>query len=995
METQTLNGVTYQRSGPGETWKRFGAPSGGRMIPKSGTTVRKEGADADKSVIEAQEGAATLPYAAPTAAANLGKTEADTAFTQEQLDEAVEKRERGNISDEKRQGALRAYTSADFLERLADKLEREMGRNLGRTSGIAGAMDFVPAGENTRINQMANSSRGYLKSALGFTGGEGNAAIEQENNYGSYIPSNWDSNETAAAKIANLRNLARQSRVESISFLGGVPDAAGRIDRLPEGLNQNQLDRLYQGQNVKEVLGADDYQGLGDVGETGSATANGGFTKVPGLGGLPKDVIRMVRRGATADDILKHLNEAYADAGVDGQLAADPETRAFIQGVINDHAKNPDAPISSLASGWDRLTGYETPKEETGFLGGLLGSAQESPAAAGVISAANAVTGGNLANLAGGDSGDVMAAMRRDNPKSSFAGDVFGSGLAMYGINRLGGPLARAGGIGGDMLYGGTRGFSETEGDLGDRATGGLFGLAAAGVGNQVGQHLLAPTIRGVANTAPGRAVADFAANTGTGIGNAFRGVRGQSPVPYQGAGIPETSVARSVISRNLPEEVDPLVAALEQGRAINMPMTLADVSPRLRNVGGAAFRRSDQGTQEEIAQLLTDRARGQAGRAQGQLEASFGPLDDPLVASRSLMEGARREADPLYEAFRAQPARTSPELQAMLSTPAGQRALQNARTTAANEGRDPNAMGFDLDELGQVVLRSDPSPETIDLVKRGFDDVLEGYRDGTTGRLNLDEGGRAIEGLRQRYVAEADRLYPDTYPQARAAFAGPASENAALSAGQSMVGKIPRQVGRRMEGMTPSQLEQFRLGQRSAMGDAVQGAKTSSDPYQRIWGDPMDYERASLVFGAPSAQRFQQAFDAEQAMGQTRNAFIGGSPTQGRQALDEQLSDQIGGQMANAAIETITTGSPTAAGLGFAQRFLRDRQGLGFRGAREESASEIAQLLATERPVDEIAQLLSETAAYRRYVDNIRNRGGHVGAALVPGALASGGAYE
>src|SRR3546814_2354922 len=68
-----------------------------------------------------------------------------------------------------------------------------------------------------------------------------------------------------------------------------------------------------------------------------------------------------------------------------------------------------------------------------------------------------------------------------------------------------------------------------------------------------------------------------------------------------------------------------------------------------------------------------------------------------------------------------------------------------------------------------------------------------------------------AVEGLRQRYLGEADRLYPDTYPQARAAFAGPASENAALSAGQQMVGKHPRQVGQRMEGMTDPQLEQFR----------------------------------------------------------------------------------------------------------------------------------------------------------------------------------------
>src|SRR3546814_11138301 len=82
---------------------------------------------------------------------------------------------------------------------------------------------------------------------------------------------------------------------------------------------------------------------------------------------------------------------------------------------------------------------------------------------------------------------------------------------------------------------------------------------------------------------------------------------------------------------------------------------------------------------------------------------------------------------------------------------------------------------------------------------------------------------------------------------------------------------------------------------------------------------------------------------------------------------------------MAEALIETSLTGSPTSAGLGLMQRFLRHRQGLGFRGAREEAAREIAHLLATERPVDEVAQLLSTSAAYRRYVAELPSRFGRL----------------
>src|SRR3546814_563847 len=241
------------------------------------------------------------------------------------------------------------------------------------------------------------------------------------------------------------------------------------------------------------------------------------------------------------------------------------------------------------------------------------------------------------------------------------------------------------------------RGYSEGDG-LEDAA----FGAGAGLFGNLGGQYAVAPLVRAAGNTSVGRSVADLLANAGTGAGNAVRGVRGQAPIPYEGSSVPRLSVGQRVVARNLPDDVEPIAAALTQGRSIDMPVTLADVSPRLRNLGSAAFRRSNLDTQEEIARLLTERSRGQAGRAQGQLEASFGPLDDPVQASRTLMEGARRDAAPFYDAFNAQPARTSPELEAMLQTPAGRPALAQARPIAANEGREHTSPGFDLDMRGK-----------------------------------------------------------------------------------------------------------------------------------------------------------------------------------------------------------------------------------------------------------------------------------------------------
>lgn len=973
MAEFTHNGIRYRELPNGQA-EVIGpvASAGGTYIPPSSTSRRTKEAGADKAEVEAATGVATLPYAAPTAAANLTGTNLDNAVTTEKLAEAVTMAERGRVGDETRNKALDAFNAAPVLESVADEIEQAYRKGVGRTSGIAGVKDFWPSGENRAFGLIGGRMRGQLKQALGFTGGEGNTAGELTINYGPYIPDSWDTNEEVERKIKSVRDLAREARTKAISYLGGVPDAAGRVTPLPKDLAPEQVERLYKGETVEQVAAPAKAAAQKPPGDDTEVRGDGRLINDPALAGANSTVNRMIREGRPEQEIRAYLNSVRPGLG---------DSATGISENINYLRENPTYnPNVDLEKVWEPATGVDA----------ALGWAADSPIGAAAINYANAATLGNLGNIAGGETDLLLEGIQGQRPLASFLGDVWGSANAIGGIQGVGGRLglgllSRAGGLGADVAYGTTRGYSEGDG-LGDAALGGLSALG----GNLAGQYVAAPIFRGIANTQPGRAVADFAANAGTGVQNAFRGVRGESPVPYQGADFPRLSVGQRVIARNAPDEIDPLIAALEQGRAIDMPVTLADVSPRLRNIGGAAFRRSNLETQEEIAQLLTDRSRGQAGRAQNQLEASFGPLDDPLQASQSLMDTARTNAAPLYDEFRAQPARTSPELQAMMATPAGQQALRNAHTIAANEGRDPNAMGFDLDDLGQVVLRSDPSPETIDLVKRGLDDVLDKYRDPVTGRLNLDEEGRGIEGLRQRYVSEADRLYPQ-YAAARSAFAGPAAENAALQAGQSMVGKPPRQVGQRVAGLTEPQLEQFRLGQRSAMGDAVQGAKTSADPYQKIWGDPLDYERASMVFGEPAAQRFQQAFDAEQGMSATRQAFLGGSPTQPRQALDEQLSDQIGGQMANAAIDVMSTGSPTAAGISLAQRFFKDRQGLGFRGAREEAASEIAQLLATERPVDEIAQLLSESASYRRYVDDLRSRFGRGGSALAMGGLSLG----
>lgn len=571
------------------------------------------------------------------------------------------------------------------------------------------------------------------------------------------------------------------------------------------------------------------------------------------------------------------------------------------------------------------------------------------------------------------------SADRQVNPVASFTGDVGGSITGMFGANALlkglgaGGLVARTGGAAGDVAYGTARGGVEGGRD------GALLGGTAALGGNIAGRYVLAPLATKFAGTSAGQAATQTVGRAGNAVANAGRGLFGRSPVPYRAAPVPAAlSGGEKAAVARVPDDV---TQQLSQAEAMGLPMALADTSPQLQTLGGSVVRKSPE-AYALARDTLGNRALGQADRAQEQIARNFGPIDNPNEISARLLEKARIDSKPYYDAFRAQPARTSPELEALLATPAGREALTKARTIAANEGRDPNSMGFDLDQQGQVVLRQDPSPDTLNFVKRGLDDVVGEYKNPVTGRLDLDQQGGSVEGLRKNFVAEVDRLYPDTYPQARAAFAGPASEREALQTGRDMATANPRDIAPRMQGMTPGQQEQFKLGQRAAMADTVDKVRYSSNPYQNIYGSPVAQQRAATVFGEEPAAAMKQAYDVEQTMGRTAYDTLGGSPTAMRAAADEAFDSPMG-----TAIDVgfaAATGGGGVSELGRkGANWLKDTYRLG---ASKKKADQLAPLLFNTNPAETkalIEALTKKSAARDVYVKRARKTGGIFGSSV------------
>lgn len=570
------------------------------------------------------------------------------------------------------------------------------------------------------------------------------------------------------------------------------------------------------------------------------------------------------------------------------------------------------------------------------------------------------------------------SADRQVNPVASFAGDVGGSIAGMLGANAAlrglgaGGLVARTGGAAGDVAYGTARGGVE------GGAGGAAIGAGAALGGNIAGRYLLAPLATKAAGTRVGQAATQAAGRTGNAVANAGRGLFGRSPVPYRAAPVPAAlSGGEKAAVARVPDDV---TQQLSQAQAMGLPMALADTSPQLQTLGGSVVRKSPE-AYALARDALGNRALGQADRAQEQIARNFGPIDNPNEISAQLLQTARTRAAPLYDNYRAQPARTSESLDAMLQTPAGKQALANARSIAANEGKQPDSLGFGMDGQGNVVLTRTPEPATLDLVKRGLDDVLEGYRDPTSGRLNLNDQGRAVEGLRQRFVGEVDSLYPE-YAAARQAYAGPAAEREALQTGRNMANANPRDIAPRMEGMTPGQQDQFKLGQRVAMADTVDKVRYSSNPYQNIYGSPVAQQRAATVFGEEPAAAMKQAYDVEQTMGRTAYDTLGGSPTAMRAAADEAFDSPMG-----TAIDmgfAAATGGGGVSELGRkGANWLKDTYRLG---ASKKKADQLAPLLFNTNPAETkalIEALTKKSAARDVYVKRARKTGGIFGSSV------------
>lgn len=331
-------------------------------------------------------------------------------------------------------------------------------------------------------------------------------------------------------------------------------------------------------------------------------------------------------------------------------------------------------------------------------------------------------------------------------------------------------------------------------------------------------------------------------------------------------------------------------------------PITLADVGgENLRGLAGRVSR--SPGEARQIMNKFFEERDLDAGlRLASDVDRGIG-ASEAFDVRQALAESRAAAAQPAYEQAFAQPvtmAQVRP-VQRIIGDPIGQEALQKGMRVvelehlAQNRFFDPEKFGVTRSpQTGRWIVDPEveggkklPSMRFLDAVKRGYDEIVEGFRDPTSGRLNLNQYGRAVNDVRAAYVGRLRETFPK-YAAALDSWSGPSQSLDALKAGQDFLLRDPREIATRMKNLTPGDREFYKIGAASTLRKAIAKTGANGDEARKIVGN--SYTRAQLrpLFeDDASYNRFIDSVMAESRMFRTGTKVLGNSATAARLAED------------------------------------------------------------------------------------------------------------
>ncbi len=347
------------------------------------------------------------------------------------------------------------------------------------------------------------------------------------------------------------------------------------------------------------------------------------------------------------------------------------------------------------------------------------------------------------------------------------------------------------------------------------------------------------------------------------------------------------------------PEEIANKIAAMGPNASMADAggQNVRDLAKVVANVGGPG--------KEKIANFLEERQMGQVDRLREAAMSNLGVTSDQGYEHtyEGLHEAQQAAAAPHYEeAYKANQSMASPEINAVLRTPAGKTALKNAVTTMQN-GR--SLVGVSNPDLVEQAALTGAEPtgdgiaaglklKTLDQVKQELWDLGEAARNPRTGEATTQSN--AIHDLRRTLKNELDNLdstavrdangkitTPGRYAQGRAAFANPADQKDALEAGWDFVEKGIRgnTDPKAFEKLTDAQKPYARIGAANKVLQIIQTNPDGANTVNKLFNT--EAKRATLRSIFPSEEalkNFENTLAAEKSMNRTYGEAMTGSRT-------------------------------------------------------------------------------------------------------------------
>lgn len=400
--------------------------------------------------------------------------------------------------------------------------------------------------------------------------------------------------------------------------------------------------------------------------------------------------------------------------------------------------------------------------------------------------------------------------------------------------------------------------------------------------------------------------------------------------------------------------------SAVQDRSRLGVLASVSDLTDDTRALTGFAARGTGPG-QAAVRQAIENRQANMAERTRGHIEASLGSLANPHAQSGALSSQALEAARPLYAEAYQTPITMTPALREFADSPVGPAALEaganQVRLTPSSQrnlgSEQPFVPGVLYDpQLGSYRSGDVPVLETWDGAKRYLDD-MEFQTDSkflpTPQGMTSDT--RALDLRRRELLEELDAQAP-AFAQARAAHAGPIQDRRAFQVGlEDVPGSARRNANdaaAQMGGMSTSQLDQFRLGDRTRLGDVVHGSSRWADATSPIIGNDARMSLIRSIHGDDAADQLFARADAERQSHLTYREVQGSrrAGRMGEEDLDAANGLQAAGQLA--------TGHPFRA----AWTLLTDTKRGGFGRYATDLKRELGEML-TATNVQDVEQAM------------------------------------